>query len=163
METSIQRLLEEWRQLDDQMRCAESARGRWNTLRTALWGLMQADPNLFPNDIQVELSLPLTATPRDEAIEAVIASTRQMEPAIPATKPAPNAQSRVQMWPLAKQILEERGPLTLQDLHKELVSRGWKQGLVTSDRRIIHNTLTTMKDRFVKVDGKWATKDSIFN
>lgn len=163
MDTGIEALVEEWRLLDDQMRCAEAARGRWNTLRTALLGLLQAEPNLFPKNVQVELNLSLSPTPRQEALESALEMEKLFEQASSVPEPPPSHPPKVQMWPLAKRILEEKGPLSLLDLHKYLVANGWRQGIDSKDRRVLYNTLTSMKGRFVKIDGKWSTKDSVFN
>ncbi len=163
MDAGIQKLLEEWRLLDDQMRCAEAARGRWNTVRTALNGLLQADPTLFPEEVQIELGLPLNNTPRQDALREAIENRQLPEQATSIPEPPPTSHSKVQMWPLAKKILEEMGPLALADLHKELVAKGWKRYMDPRDRRVLYNTLKTMNDRFAKIDDKWTTKDNIFN
>ncbi|HJW71330.1 MAG TPA: hypothetical protein VJ486_00620 [Geothrix sp.] len=160
MDPGIERLLEEWRKLDDLLRAAEAARPRWATLMGALHGLLQADPNLFTEELQHELRVPFGSTPRVGAMVGndphaeSLATSLARSPII--TNAPVTVQSKVQMWPLAKRILAEKGPLSLQALHKELVANGWKPELRPGDRRVLYNTLTAMPQRFAKVDGKWT-------
>ncbi len=163
MDPGIERLLEEWRKLDDQMRAAEAARPRWGTLMGALHALLQADPSLFPQELQQELRVPFSSTPRVEAMVGNGSHTESLATSFarsPIVTNAPVAvQGKVQMWPLARKILAEKGPLSLQELHKELVINGWKPDLRPGDRRVLHNTLTTMPQRFAKIEGKWMNRE----
>jgi len=161
MDPGIEKLFEEWRLLDDQMRLAEAARPRWFTLQGALNSLVLADPSLFPEEFLRELRAPFGSTPRQEAMEGPSTGTHR---ASAGQTNAPSATpAKVQMWPLAQRILAEKGPMKLPELHKELVLNGWKQTFAVQDRRNLYNTLTAMPHRFVKIDDKWANNPTASN